>query len=748
MTHSGARAALSRNADTIGLAVERGPARVIPTAGPGDARAIQNVLIQAFEDRSPKFAFDEKATPFERCLKPILQALKWSGDDRKLIEAMPHLLPVADATVFRGVLSRLGFTTSFAEVSSSRLTSDTLPVLIERGEDLIVVLGRNGDGTLSTFNATSGAMGVEQPRASLEKMLLISPAKAESPARQKTSWFLKSLFHFKKQIGAIGLLALLANFIALATPFYTAAVYNHVVVSKSTETLFYLAAMIALAIGVELRLRHSKAKLIAYVGARFHAALATAALERVVSLPLTRIEQATVASQVSRFRQFEGIRTFFTGHLVNALLDLPFTLLFLLAMATIKGVFVLIPLTLMAAYAAIAVVTMPLSRRNMMMTGAAMSACNTFTVESLSRADTIRKLGAEQIWNERFSALSRDAVLQKFRSNVSDALLQSVAQALPTLAGIATLGIGATMVMNDELSVGGLISIMMLIWRLLMPIQTAFLGMNNISQFVDSIRQVDNLMRIPLENDGAKTSSVKRKYRGEIILDGVSHRFAGQIEPALRNVSLAIPGGQIIGVSGSAGAGKSTLLKLILGLYTPTAGSVFLDRLNAQQLDPRELRTTIGYVEQDPQFFFGTVAQNMLLAEPGATQATMHESLSDAGLPDLGDEFPQGLDTKLFGSSRTSASPGALMRLSLARAYVRNSRIVLLDDPGAYLDQDGDMALLRKLSELRGKATVVLVSNRPSHLRACDRVIRIERGSIAADGSPQSVLDQPSDSKP
>ncbi len=716
-------------------------AEVVPAAASG-ALGLQSVLEQAFA-APPRGEPAPRSTPHEACILPVLQMFGWAGTDRRLLEAKPHLEPIGSTGDFLAVLHRLGFKGRRARLSTDRLGNDHVPVLLDRRSGPAVVIAVETDGDLLVFDGATGEAHHEAPSRRAETVYLLAPSdETEVKPNPRHSWFFTALRHFYRPIAAVTAITFLTNLLALATPIYIASVYNHVIAAHAFDSLAFFAAGIVFLILVELHLRHLKAGLVAYVGARFHAALANAAFERVLLLPITMIEQASVSAQIGRFRQFEGIRTFFTGHLVNALLDLPFTLLFFAALWTIGGLFVLIPIGLVVVFAALGALSIPVTRRNVARTGAALSKSQGFLVESLGRAETIRQLGAEQLWIERYKTVSRDAVLARFHTQVFDSGIQSAAQTLSTLAGVASLAVGAVEVIGGSLSVGGLIAVMMLIWRLLAPVQTAFLAINNIGQVIESVRQVNLLMKLQPERQPTRMPTVTRAFTGRVTLDGVALRHAGRPEPALRGVSLDIPPGQMIAITGPAGAGKTSLLKLILGFYQPLTGTVFIDGLNLQQLDPGEVRVALGYVPQDPAFFFGTIAQNLRMADPGASDERLAAALARAGLADLAARMPEGLETKMRSGRLQAFGEGTLMSLALARAYLKEPAIYLIDDPGAWLDRQADEAFISELKRLKGKATVILVTNRPSHMRVCDRVVRIARGQVVADGAPDELLGQ------
>jgi ATP-binding cassette subfamily C protein/ATP-binding cassette subfamily C protein LapB len=309
-------------------------------------------------------------------------------------------------------------------------------------------------------------------------------------------------------------------------------------------------------------------------------------------------------------------------------------------------------------------------------------------------------------------------------------MLSNVAQMLVMIAGIMTLLIGTQLVIAGDLSIGGLIAVMMLVWRVLTPVQTVFLSVNRINQLMESIGQVNQLMRIPLERPEKLTRSVFRPFEGHIVFDSVAFRYTANDAPVFRSLSFEIKPGELVGVASENSSGRSTLLKLLMGLYKPQSGTILLDGLNLAQHDPHEVRAVIGHTPLDPVFFYGTVAQNMRLSAPTASDETVLRALSDAGVNLDSGAFPDGLETRLTDQRLRALPDGVKQCLSLARMYCKNASINLLNDPAAQLDENASRALLRKLMDLRGKSTVVIVTNRPRHLEICDRAFVLQNGMM------------------
>ena len=616
------------------------------------------------------------------------------------------------------------------------LVADRLPAIVLISPDHPVVLlsvGKNGVGTI--FDGRSCDFEEIQLGKKVRPCCFAEPLNAAQNASPgaSQSWFSNALDNVRKPIVTIFAFTFLANVLALATPIYVMNVYNSVIGSKSIETLAGFFAAVALILGFEVYVKRARGRLLAFVGARISSSLMNSGLAKILSLPINMIESASVGSQILRLKQFDGIQAFFTGAVATALLDLPFVLLFFVAIAIISPDLAIVPIGLALIYIVLAFLILPSTRRGVNAFNTANTKSQEFLTDAITKRSSIRQLRVEREWRKRFVGISRELSVKRSGIQFFDGLLGTLAQSTMMLAGIATLMIGASLVMSEELSIGALIAVMMFVWRVLAPMQTVFVSLNGIGQFLESVKQVNALMRIPAEHPFQARKSVPRKFEGRITLSGVGFRYGAQDEPVFRGLSLEIEPGQLIGISSATASGKSTILKLILGLYSPQAGAIFLDGLNLQQLEPQEVRAAIGYCPIEPVFFYGSVAQNMRLVCPTVSDSEIEQALVDAGLDLSGPLFPEGIETRLTNQTLAAMPVGCLQSLSLARVYCKNASINLLNDPAAQLDERGDRALVSKLMSLKGKSTTVLVTNRPHHLNLCDRVITLHNGVVASD---------------
>ena len=702
-------------------------------APPAFAQALQPDRLGAFR----------AITDMAQCLQPLLAALEWRGDPRQVAEALPHFADTLDLTGLRNVMARLGFRSRPVRVQGGRLDRRLLPCLVvPRKGAAFVVLGEE-DGRARIFE---GAAAAERTLAwSLVEGTAYHFRAEEAepaPAAGRRGWFATLAARFRAAMVPILGLTVALNLLALAPPLFIMLVYDRVIAGHSPDTLAHLLAGLAIALGADLALRGLRARTLAFIGARLDVLVGCAVFERILGLPAATTERAGVGAQIARLKEFDRLREAFTGPLGLALLELPFAVIFLVAIAVLGGSLVFIPLGFVALYALAAWACEGPVRRRVGAATAAVARRQAFLVEALATQGAIRALAGEAAWLARFREIAAAAALANLRAQRAAAALQAVTHTLMTAAGVLTLGLGALEVMEGALSAGALVAVMALVWRTLAPLNAGMAALTKLEQVRASVGHLDRLMQLRPEREAACVGLPRRHFAGRVGLARVSFRYAAEAEPALLGVQLDIQAGEVVAVSGANGAGKSTLLKLVAGLYQPQAGSIHIDGLNIRQIDPIQLRQTIAYAPQSLRLFHGTVAQNVRLSEPTASDAQVEEAARLAGVLDDILALPEGFATRLNDETMRRLPEGFRQRIGLARAYLRRPAVLLLDEPANGLDAAGDRALVEAIGALRGRTTIIMVTHRPSHMRLADRLVVMEAGQVRAAGRPDQVIPQ------
>jgi ATP-binding cassette subfamily C protein LapB len=729
----GVHAQIERLAEAYGGATSdaRNPTQLSPAVADND------VLLSGLA------ATISPATPAEACLVPALAAMGWVGAVRDVTEALPYFERIRDVEGLRSVLARLNYQTHRKPVNLASIHADMMPCLFSTdGVTVWLVVERGSSGELLVFDGALGTWRQVDP-AHIEGTAYPIVARTNEQAKPiHGAWLNNVIGRFAPLISKILVLSFIVNLSVLAIPLFVIQVFDLGIGARASDVVLYLAIGALIAIATDQALRRVRARAFAYFGARLDAIIAVASFQQLMQMPIFMTDSAPIGTQISRLRQFESIRDVFIGTLATAIVDIPFIVVFLAAVAFIGGHLVWIPVSLLVVFGVMLAITMPLTRRYVAQGGDAKANLEHLLFELIGKRTTIRDLNAEGTWIARHDELAEVSAHRNYRTQLFNGFIQNLAQCLVSLAGVGTLGFGAVLVMSGAMSTGALIGVMALVWCVLSPLQATFLTLSRLEQAIQTFKLVNRLMGIEVERNLDQKLSFHRKFKGGIGLNRLVFRYPGATEPALRGIQLQIKPGEVIAVTGTSGAGKSTLLKLIAGLYPATAGAVLADGLDIRQLDPAEWRSAVAYAPQSVSFFHGTVSQNLRLACPDASDEDLARAAAEMGLDKYVGLLPEGLETRLSASALGQLPDAVKQRLLLARCFLKRSSLYLLDMPAVNLDTAGDASLMAKIGELKGKATVIFTTYRPSHMRLADRVIVLAGGLVMMEGPAERVVEK------
>ncbi len=545
------------------------------------------------------------------------------------------------------------------------------------------------------------------------------------------------LRRFNGLLGQIAFISLLIGALALAPTFYNMALYDHIIAADSGQRVIALLAGVMAALGLELGLRTVRNRQLGYFAARFDHLVNCSVFERLLFLPPALTEKASISAQLARLRDFETVREFMTGPLASLIFEMPLVLVYLGVMGALTGNLVFIPLALVLSYVGI----MAAMRRSLQ--HSARRAANLtsqrqeFTLEMLTKLPAIRLAGLEAIWLNRYQNLTRDAANASFRNQYQAQILEVMSYALMTLGAITTLAWGVHKVILQDMTTGMLVGGMMMLWRIMAPLQVCCAAMTRLQQLMAGTQQVQRLLQMPLETPG-DTPVPSLQFKGHVTFSRVTLRYSTEAEPALLGVSFDVKPGQVVAIKGLNGSGKSSLLKLILGLYQPQGGAVRIDGMDLRQFDPRMIRQHIAYVPQALDFLPGTIRDNLHYAAPEATEEDCYAALAQACAIEEVMQLPKGLDTVVAGEHADAVPFLLQQRLNLARAYVKKAKIILCDEASQSLGKDNDDAFHRMIATQRGTATIFLVTHRDDHMRLADQILLMEKGELIATGNAPS----------
>lgn len=688
------------------------------------------------------------------CIPALLVALGWPGTARQLAEALPDGTDTLDLTDLRNTLSRLGYNSTVRHGRLSRLDRIFLPAMFVPDQQAAFVILEAERGTCTVFRPGDGRLeAVSRPvvEGTLISFAPLSPdedapttgAAGGSPnAAADKDWFARRLAPLRKFMVLAFAQTLFANVLALANPLFVMMVYDRVIATGSANTLYVLAAGATTALFTEILIRRLRAATTTYCGARLSYVVGNAIFRHLLELPSALTDRASIGAQVARLKDLERVRDLLTGPLALACLDLPFTLIYIATMIAIGGWLAVTPLVAVAIYGLFAILVAPRVRRLVTEAARANARREELLLEAIEKMRALRVTGADEIWIDRYCDQSKRTAMANYRNARFSAMVLVLSQSLSMLAGVATMAFGIHLILADQLTTGGLIASMILVWRVLAPLQGAFMTTTRLDQIRSSIRQIDGLMAMPSERPEGRLPLAVRGIAGQVSFNRVTFRYGRDGNPVLSNVTFEAQPGEVVAILGRNGSGKSSILKLIAGLYQPQMGSVRIENRDLRQFDPIELRHRIAYVPQVPQLFHGTVAENLRMVEPMAPDQELWEAIARAGALAAVRDLPRGLDTLIDSRSEGHLASSLLARLSLARAFLKKAPILLLDEPVSGLDFDTESIFLAALAELRGKSTVFMVTHRPGHLRLADKALLLDDGGVRYYGAAAKVVDK------
>lgn len=684
--------------------------------------------------------FFKEDSEFLRLLKPLLVSLQWPGDMRNLIEMLPHYSDALTLTLFRNVLARLNYQTIPIDLKLNQVIDGLLPGIFIANNQYALLLEKRVGDQFKTFDSSENKYKYISADDLIGTLYVVKEIEEAPVTHLIHGWFMANLKRFKPLFYKIIFLSCIINFFSLAIPFFIMKIYDVVIPSESMSMLISSLLGVLIILGGSFLIKQLRSKSLSYVGARLDVLVGNVLFEKILYLPPQFTENAQVGAQIARLKDFEHIREFMSSNYIATLFDLPFALLFLGVIGWLGGMVMLVPVSAFVFFSIFFFLLKSSLESSNRKSANLNEKKQNFQVETLTNLREIKVLGLEGTWVKRYEKIIAQSTMSEFRSSLITSSLSSIADATMVIVGLGIIVVGAHQAILGHLSPGELIAIMLLSWRALAPIKKMFSIIPKLEQISNSIKQIDALMQLPSEKKENKIIAPVSCKDGRIDFVRVSFRYQPDLPPALLGISFTVKPGQLVVISGKNSSGKSTLLKLISSIYLPQVGSILLDNMNTKQLDPIELRHNVAYMPQNSILFYGTIAQNLRMANPLASQLELITACQQAGCLEEIIALPKKFDTRVGDNSQILINNSFKQKLALARTYLQQCNIMLFDEPTSNFDHDDDTRFINHLQSQKGKKTILLVTHRPAHIKQADRVIYIEHGQILYDGTADQFL--------
>lgn len=574
--------------------------------------------------------------------------------------------------------------------------------------------------------------------------IFCKPVSSLSPAGEKESWqerhwLWSAVAHSWRIYRDVLLATVLINIFATVSPLFTMNIYNRVVPNQALETLWVLTLGISLVYLFDLLVKTLRVYFLEIAGKKADVLMSSRIFEHILGIRMEH-QPASVGNFISQLREFESVRNFITSSTVVALIDLPFTVLFLAIILYVGGWLVLVPLLMAPLMVAYGFFMQPALRSAVESGYRAANRKHAALTEAISQRETIKSLVVEGHWQRLWENLTGELAISGQRGRLLTSAVSNVCSLLIQLSTVLMVFAGVYLIGAGQLSMGGLIASVMLASRVLAPMSQVVNLQASYFQTRTAVAGINQTMMLPVERPPTRNFLRKDAVQGDIEFRDVSFQYNQAGSLVINRVSFRIRPGEKVAIIGRIGSGKSTLQKLVMGLYQPTEGMVLVDGVDLRQLDPAFVRKAMAHVSQDFTLFEGSVRHNITIGELERDDDRLARVVSATGVGELVRESSIGLDMQV-GERGACLSGGQRQSVMLARALYRKAAVYLLDEPTSQLDSGSEDALRRQLPEWLDTATVLLTTHKASMLDLVDRVIVLDRGRLVADGPRQQVLD-------
>jgi ATP-binding cassette subfamily B protein len=576
--------------------------------------------------------------------------------------------------------------------------------------------------------------------------LYLRPAPAfagleESPRTLKQ--FTPYVRPFRATLFEIGLASLTMQVLALLMPAFTKFIIDDVIVAQHTQWLRTALIALAAAAALQWAAARSRQQLLLLVSRRVNVRLMGDFYRHVLSLPLPYFERRKVGDIVSRLEENTKLTAFFTSTGIESIIDAVMAVLYFGLMLHYNASLTFVCAAFLGLNIFNIYVVTPRLYQGFRVVFQSGADLHSHTIESLNGLATIRVLGIDHYirwtWENLFARFA-NAYFATLKYSIASGLASQVSN----IAGeVAVLFYGASLVMHNRLTVGGLVAFTVLFHSLTAPLTRLVGAWQRVQEALNSVERLNDVYESAPESPEAPGESlvVLPRLNGHIRLEEVTFRYEPEGRNVLQNVSIEIHIGQRVAFVGRSGSGKSTLAKLLLGFYAPTSGRVLVDGFDVSGVWLPSLRRQIGVVPQESFLLRGTIRDNIVQAKPDAAPADVEQAARLADAHEFIARTPLGYETML-DENGANLSGGQKQRIAIARVLMQEPRMLLLDEATSALDNESERRLMRNLEESFSSRTTILIAHRLSTVRNADLIVVLDHGNVVEQGTHEQLMER------
>ncbi len=683
------------------------------------------------------------------CLEELCRLYKLPGALKTIDSIYPKSAKPITLDKFVSIVKKINFVASVDELSMKALATQKLPLIyFNKNNEASLLLAIENDQYHiweASLNQASHITAIVFKATYVKKCILIKP-QLQNDGRvsfhdsiiKPSGWFWESLLKYKKVYMDVILASLVINILSIFSSLFTMNVYDRVIPNQAHETLWALAIGVFIAYIFDILLRTLRSYFVDTANKRGDNEISAMLFERVMGLRLEH-RPASSGSMANTLKEFDSLRDFFTSATLLSVVDLPFVFIFILVIGWIGGSLFLVPLLAIPLIIFSGLIFQPALERAMNLNLTEASQKHGLLIESISNMETIKSLSTEGFFQNKWESILEASSASSFRSKFLATMIVNMTSFIQQVAYILIIIIGVYLIEKNALTMGGLVACSILASRAMAPLAQISSLLIRFQTASHALRNLNTLIATEQERPSNKKFLHRAAFDGGIQFDKVTFNYPGQGAHSLDSISFDIKPGDKVAILGRVGSGKTTLLKLILGLYRPQSGSILIDGIDQNQIDPIDLRSNMGYVDQDAKLFYGTLRDNIAIVKPDATDAMILEVAKIAGVEEFAKTHPLGYEMRV-GEGGHGLSGGQRQAITIARALLLNPQIILMDEPTSGMDTVAESHFIKNMNIFLKQRTLLFVTHKSSMMTMVDKIILMDAGKIVAFGPRDEVL--------
>lgn len=547
---------------------------------------------------------------------------------------------------------------------------------------------------------------------------------------QEGHWFWGAVKSQRGQYTQVIVASIFINIFALVSAFYVMTIYDRVIPNDARESLLALTLGVLIIIFFDFVMKSLRGSFTDKAGSAIDKTVGERLFDH-LARNYQLVTQRQVGAVSSTVREFEQLKEFISSASFTAFVDFPFILLFVFVLWNLGGPIAIVPAIIVVAVILVSLMVQPLIRKVAQQGMLENQSKQGVLVELLTGMETAKTLPGLGMLRDRWLGSVERQSTQTTRSKGFSLLATNAAQTGQQLCQVGVVAYGVLLIAEGSLTMGSLIACVILGGRTLAPLAQITGLINRYSQAKSAYQALDQMFQVEDREEQASEFIRRSDCNGELEFRATTLAYPKAGRPALDGVDLKVAPGQKIGVVGPIGSGKTSLLRLASGLIVPTAGQVLVGGIDVTHWHPDDLRQQVGIISQTPTLFTGTVAENIRLGKPDATDDEVVAAAEMAGVGDFVNQLENGLDTHLFERG-AQLSGGQRQAICIARAVVGNPKILIMDEPTSSLDNASEQRLVQRLAPWVKDRTLVVITHRAPMLALVGDIAVIEAGKITS----------------